>query len=487
MRSLEQWLAHQSQVHPQTIDLGLERLREVLERLHWRQPSVPVITVAGTNGKGSVTAYCAAILRAAGYRVGTFASPHLRDYRERIRVHDRLVTNEELIAAFERIEAARMRPRGTHGGTAARDAATPDVAAPGVASPGVAASDVTMPGATSSGAAPPGEVSLTFFEYNSLAAFLIFQAAEVDAWVLEVGMGGRLDAVNVVDPTVAVVVSIGLDHQEFLGDSLPAIAREKAGIFRKGRAAVLGRDLPPVLLDIAAASGAIPKRLGLEFDYRRASSDWHYTGSRWDLPGLPPPALGGSIQFANAATALAAIEELDSRLPVSTSAVARGLATVHLVGRFQVIVPGAGRPVWILDVAHNPDAARVLARNLEERPISGRSLAVCGILADKDAAGIAAALHGCFDVWWLASLEGARGSTAAALVGRIACEVDAPVALANDVAAACAAASAAAGPGDRIVVFGSFHTVGPALEWLDSQGLLPPTADPEYTQGVRGQ
>ena len=432
MRSLEQWLAHQSQVHPQAIDLGLARLREVLERLDWRQPSVPVITVAGTNGKGSVTAYCAAILRAAGYRVGTFTSPHLRDYRERIRVHDRLVTNEELIAAFERIEAARMRPRGTHGGTAARDAATPDVVTPGIAS---------------FGAATPGEVSLTFFEYNALAAFLIFQAAEVDAWVLEVGMGGRLDAVNVVDPTVAVVVSIGLDHQEFLGDSLEAIAREKAGIFRKGYAAVLGRD----------------------------------------LPRLPPPALGGSIQFANAATALAAIEELDSRLPVARSAVAQGLATVQLVGRFQVIVPGAGRPVWILDVAHNPDAARVLARNLEERPVPGRSLAVCGILADKDAAGIAAELHGCFDAWWLASLEGARGSTAAALVGKIAGEVDVPVALANDVAAACAATSAAAGAGDRIIVFGSFHTVGPALEWLDSQGLLPPTADPEYTQAVRGQ
>ena len=472
MRSLEQWLAHQSQVHPQAIDLGLARLREVLERLDWRQPSVPVITVAGTNGKGSVTAYCAAILRAAGYRVGTFTSPHLRDYRERIRVHDRLVTNEELIAAFERIEAARMRPRGTHGGTAARDAATPDVVTPGIAS---------------FGAATPGEVSLTFFEYNALAAFLIFQAAEVDAWVLEVGMGGRLDAVNVVDPTVAVVVSIGLDHQEFLGDSLEAIAREKAGIFRKGYAAVLGRDLPPVLLEIAAASGAIPKRLGVEFDYTRASSDWHYTGSRWDLPRLPPPALGGSIQFANAATALAAIEELDSRLPVARSAVAQGLATVQLVGRFQVIVPGAGRPVWILDVAQNPDAARVLARHLEERPEPGRSLAVCGILADKDAAGIAAELHGCFDAWWLASLEGARGSTAAALVGKIAGEVDVPVALANDVAAACAATSAAAGAGDRIIVFGSFHTVGPALEWLDSQGLLPPTADPEYTQAVRGQ
>ncbi len=184
-RSLEQWLAYQAQLHPQAIDLGLDRLREVLRRLHWRQPDVPVITVAGTNGKGSVSAYCAAIMGAAGYRVGTFTSPHLRDYRERIRIHNRLVAPEELVSAFERIEAAR------------------------------------------------GEVGLTFFEFNALAALLVFEAAGLDAWVLEIGMGGRLDAVNVVDPDAAVVVSIGFDHQEYLGTTLEAIAREK------------GRDLPP--------------------------------------------------------------------------------------------------------------------------------------------------------------------------------------------------------------------------------------------------
>ncbi|MEA3150083.1 MAG: dihydrofolate synthase / folylpolyglutamate synthase, partial [Gammaproteobacteria bacterium] len=278
MRSLEQWFAHQSQVHPQAIDLGLARLKQVLDRLQWRQPTVPVISVAGTNGKGSVTAYCTSILRAAGYRVGTFTSPHLRDYRERIRVHDRLVTEAELIWAFERIEAARM-PLG---------AGALEAAAPGPA-PSAAARD---------------EISLTFFEYNTLAAFLIFEAAKVDAWVLEVGMGGRLDAINVVEPTVAVVVSIGLDHQEFLGTTLEAIAAEKAGIFRKNSAAVLGsRDLPAVLLDIAESTGALPKRLGAEFDFTRASGGWRYTGSRWDLAMLPPPALKGAIQFANAATA----------------------------------------------------------------------------------------------------------------------------------------------------------------------------------------
>ena len=420
-RSLEQWLAHQSQVHPQTIDLGLARLRIVLDRLGWHQPSVPVITVAGTNGKGSVSAYCAAILSAAGHRVGTFTSPHLRDYRERIRVHDRLVTDEELIDAFEQIEAARTQP---------------------------------------------DEVSLTFFEYNALAAFLVFQAAQVDAWVLEVGLGGRLDAVNVVDPTVAVVVSIGLDHQEFLGNSVEAIGREKAGIFRRGGTAVLGQKMPASVLESATVSGAVPKRLGVEFDYSRENTGWHYRGSRWDLTRLPVPALAGSTQFANAAIALAALEELEGRLPVSPGAIDRGLDSVRLVGRFQVIAPGDG-PTWILDVAHNPDAAAVLARNLAEWPIAGRTLSVCGILADKDAVGIAGALHGCFDAWWLATLEGARGSRAAALGKRIAGEVDVPLAITNDVAAACASAYAAAAPGDRIVVFGSFHTVGPALDWLD--------------------
>jgi dihydrofolate synthase/folylpolyglutamate synthase len=442
-RSLEQWFAHQGQLHPKTIDLGLARLRVVLERLAWRQPSVPVVTVAGTNGKGSVTAYCAQVLAAAGHRVGTFTSPHLRDYRERIRVHDRLVTTDELLWAFERIETARV----------------------GVGS---------------------DAVSLTFFEYNALAALLIFDAARLDAWVLEVGLGGRLDAVNVVDATVAVVVSIGLDHQEFLGETRDAIAREKAGIFRKGRVAVLGsRGLPPVLVDSAVALGATPKRLGSEFEYTREASGWSYRGRRWDLTGLPSPALLGDTQFANAAAALAALEELDAQLPVSAAAVAQGLTSVRLVGRFQVIATGGGKPSWILDVAHNADAARVLAQNLRALPSGGRTLAVCGILADKDAAAIAAEVGECFDAWWLASIEGVRGTSGAVLKDRIADHVSGPLKLAADIAAACAAACAAARPADRIVVFGSFHTVGPALDWLESQGLLPRAPLREYTDAPR--
>ena len=442
-RSLEQWLAHQSQLHPQTIDLGLERLRGVLLRLGWRPPTVPVITVAGTNGKGSVTAYCASILRAAGLRVGTFTSPHLRDYRERIRIHDRLVTGDELVGAFEQIEAARLE----------------------------------LP-----------EISLTFFEYNAMAAFLIFGREPLDAWVLEVGMGGRLDAVNAVDATVAVVVSIGLDHQEFLGATVEAIALEKAGILRRGRAAVLGsRTLPTVLLEAALAAGATPKRLGVEFDVtRRAGCTWDYRGSERVLENLPAPALRGDAQYDNAATAIAAVDAIDG-LAVSWDAVATGLRSVRLVGRFQIIEPGDDKPMWILDVAHNPAAALVLARNLAQLPKRdggrrhGRTFAVCGILADKDASGIGAVLEGSFDAWWLASTDGARGTTAAMLAERLGGVVSVPMALTRDVAAACEAAAEAASADDRIVVFGSFHTVGPALAWLIARGLLPAADQPDYT------
>jgi dihydrofolate synthase/folylpolyglutamate synthase len=445
MSSLEQWLAYQSQVHPQTIELGLDRLLQVMDRLGWRQPQVPVITVAGTNGKGSVSGYCAAILAAAGYRVGTFTSPHLRDYRERIGIHDRLVSAEELVSAFERIEAAR------------------------------------------------GEVGLTFFEFNTLAALLVFEAAQLDAWVLEIGMGGRLDSVNVVDPDVAVVVSIGFDHQEYLGTTLEAIAREKAGIFRPGRPAVLGsRDMPGVVEETARAIGATLKRLGNEYRYDREGATWQFRGSRWNLPHLPAPALKGDTQYANAATAIAALEEIDARLPIPAAAVAQGLERVRLVGRFQVIVPATPTaataptaPTWILDVAHNPAAARVLACNLRDLPSAGRTLAVYGILADKDAPGVVAELRDCIDAWWCVCIDGERGRSGASLAQMVRSQVTAPVEVADSTSAGCAAALAQANPTDRIVVFGSFHTVGPALDWLEAHDLLPPATLPEYTAAPR--
>jgi dihydrofolate synthase / folylpolyglutamate synthase len=423
-RSLEQWLDYQGQVHPQAIALGLDRLRLVLDSLGWKQSTVPVITVAGTNGKGSVSAYCSAILSAAGYRVGTFTSPHLREYRERIRIHDRLATAEELVAAFERIETAR------------------------------------------------GDIKLTFFEYNTLAALLLFDAAKLDAWVLEIGMGGRLDAVNIVEPDATVVVSIGFDHQQYLGDSLEAIAREKAGIFRPGKAAVIGgREPAPVLESVALKIGAPMKRLAIEYNYVRDGAGWRYRGTDWNLPQLPAPALAGDIQFANAAAALATLEALDSRLSIDAAAIAKGLQSVSLPARFQVLEPASG-PKWILDVAHNSEAARILARNLSANKLAGKTLAVCGILADKDVASITSALDTYVDEWWCAPIEGARGQDGAALAQEVRQHVSAPVHVADSVAAACAAAAAAARAADRILVFGSFHTVGPAFDYLEAAGLL---------------
>jgi dihydrofolate synthase/folylpolyglutamate synthase len=451
-------LAHQERVHPQSIDLGLERLRRVLERLQWRQPRVPVITVAGTNGKGSVAAYCTAMLGAAGLKVGTFTSPHLRDYRERVRIEDAWASADTLVWAFERIENARL---GTlSGGDAGGEA----------------------------GSTPHDQISLTFFEYNALAALLIFEAAKLDAWVLEIGMGGRLDAVNIVDPSVAVVVSIGLDHQEFLGSGLEDIAREKAGIFRRAVPAVLGsREMPGVLESTALEKGAPLKRLGREYDFREyPSADngggrrWQYRGTRWDLEDLPAPALNGEAQYRNAAAAIAALEELAPGVDVPSEAISRGLTSVSLVARFQVIeTPGL---TFILDVAHNPAAAAVLAENLRAMPGAGRTLAVCGILGDKDAAGVAASLAGCIDEWWLASTEGARGTSGTQLAAKMSAGLGtATVHAADDIAAGCEAAAAAAAGGDRIVIFGSFHTVGPAMDWLEARGVLPRESPREYT------
>ena len=424
--SLDEWLAYQSQINPRAIDLGLDRLHGVLKRLNWARPRAAVISVAGTNGKGSVVTTCGAILAACGCRVGVFTSPHFRDYRERIRIDGALVDTAALIGAFERIEAAR------------------------------------------------GDIPLTFFEYNTLAALLLFEAAGLDVWVLEIGLGGRLDAVNVIDPDVAVVVSIGMDHQDYLGSSLERIGREKAGIFRAMKPAILGnRDLPGSVADTAVAAGAKLKRLGTEFDCIRTEGGWHYRGPRWDLPDLPPPALFGEAQYDNAATAVAAVEELSGLAAITATGIAKGLASVQLSGRFQLIRAKAGvGPEWILDVAHNPDAALVLANNLQALPMGPRTFAVCGILADKDAVAIIGELRGSFDRWWFVSTSGERGRSAAALESCVAAGLDAPAVAFDSVADACAAAAAAAGDGDRIVVFGSFHTVGPALDWLESRGIL---------------
>lgn len=415
---LSQWLAWQESLHPTAIDLSLDRLRRTLDRLGWLRPGCPVITIGGTNGKGSCAALSSAILKAAGYRVGVFTSPHLVRYQERITIDGREVHDASLIAAFERIDFAR-------------DADT-----------------------------------LTFFEFNTLAALLVFETAALDAVVLEVGMGGRLDAVNVVDADVAIVTSIALDHCDWLGADVETIGREKAGIFRRTRPAVFGsREMPASIADVAQDVGADLLRLGAEFDWGRDGEGWRWRGTASAYADLPRPALVGDIQFDNAATVLCALECLRNRLPVSREAIEQGLRGVQLQGRFQKV---RRRHDWILDVAHNPAAARTLATQLAAHPIAGRTIGVCGILADKDIEGVGAALRDSIDAWVIAGLEGPRAVAPSTLSERLSAVAVSVAATEPTVIEACETAQRLAQSDDRIVVFGSFLTVGPALEYLQA-------------------
>ena len=413
-RTLAEWLSYQQALHPQSIDLGLERVRVVADRLGLRPPAGRVAVVGGTNGKGSTAALLAALVQAHGARTGLFTSPHLLRYHERVRVDGAEPDDAQLCAAFGQIEAAR------------------------------------------------GAESLTYFEFNTLAALLLFRASAVEVSVLEVGLGGRLDATNIIDADVSVLCSVGLDHRDWLGDTLEQIGVEKAGIFRAGRAAILGNAGMPATVGRALdALGVRPLVAGEDFRWQvHADGSWDFRADDLELAGLPPPALQGHIQYRNAAVALRALMVLRAPQALRPAAVAAALRAVRLPGRLQ-FEPGTTE--WVYDVAHNEAAAAVLAAELRARPAVGRTFAIFGMLGDKDVAAVVAQLDTLVDHWLLCTLAGARALSAAQLHERMG-PVRGTVQQAADVAGACARAQQLAQAGDRVLVCGSFHTVGPALQ-----------------------
>jgi dihydrofolate synthase/folylpolyglutamate synthase len=410
-RTLEQWLDYQQSTHPQAIAMGLERVHAVARTLGLGRPGRRVITVAGTNGKGSTVAFLEAMARAAGLRVGAFTSPHLLRYNERVRVDGVDASDAQLVAAFERIEAAR------------------------------------------------GDTPLTYFEFGTLAALLVFEASGLDLALLEVGMGGRLDAVNIIDADVAVITTVDLDHQAFLGPDRESIGAEKAGVLRPGKPCVLGeKDPPSSVLRRAYALGAFAIRAHADYLLEDIPGGW-----RWREPGysldLPEPALAAPAQRENAAAAIAALRALD--LPISDQALRAGVAAARLPGRLQRL---PGTPETWLDVAHNPQGARQLALWLAAHPRP--TVAVFSALADKDLAGIVSPVAPHVQAWHLGPITdaGARGLDAQLLAQRVQQALpDAAVHAHASLALARAAAARQAGPEGRVLVFGSFHTVAGAL------------------------
>ena len=434
MKNLAEWLDYQQQIHARGIDMGLDRVRAVWQRMGASRPAPVVITVGGTNGKGSTVAFLEAMLRAGGMRVGAYTSPHILCYNERVRVDGADADDAALIDAFERVEAAR-------GGT-----------------------------------------TLTYFEFGTLAALDVFARAGLDVALLEVGLGGRLDAVNIIDADCAVVVTVDLDHMEYLGRDRESIGREKAGIFRAGRPAIVGETNPPQsLLDHARDIGARVEVLGRDFGWEPqvdALRWWHRDpgqsryvareeefGTRILLTG--ELALEGAFQYHNAATAIAALRALGDRVRWRVGALEEPryatTAAPFLAGRLQHL---ASNPDLVVDVGHNPQAARELARWLDRHPVQGVTRAVFGALADKDVEGVVAALGARIGRWYLAGLEGEspRGETVARLAVRVRAALPGVTCTEYpDIPAALAAARAEASTDDRIIAFGSFHVVGPVL------------------------
>ncbi|NLG59543.1 MAG: bifunctional tetrahydrofolate synthase/dihydrofolate synthase [Gammaproteobacteria bacterium] len=418
-RTLDEWLAWIEGRHPKSIDMGLERVRAVAGHMQLPRPARHVITVAGTNGKGSTVAFIEAIASGQGWRTGAYTSPHLFHYSERVRIDGRPASDDALVEAFEAVEAAR---------TSATD------------------------------------VSLTYFEYGTLVALWLFARQPLDLVVLEVGLGGRLDATNIVDADVAVVTTVDLDHSDWLGADREAIGREKAGIARPWKPLILGEDDPPAsVLRHAYAIGAAAIRANCDFMFAQLdATQWRWRDVGHEMT-LPVPAMRGAAQLRNAAAAIAALRALDA--PVSDPAIARGVAAARVPGRLEAFELD-GVEVMV-DVGHNPQAAREVAAWLHSAPVRGSTRVVLAALADKDVAGVVDALSGQVQDWHLAGLEHvARGLAVDALAGRLAGTAAASAARHASVPEAIRAARAASSAGDRIVVLGSFHTAAAALGLL---------------------
>ncbi|BEI35446.1 bifunctional tetrahydrofolate synthase/dihydrofolate synthase [Polynucleobacter sp. HIN6] len=419
--NLDEWLSHLETAHPVGIDMGLGRITRVKESLGLKFPC-PVITVGGTNGKGSTCAFLESILLAAGYKVACHTSPHLLRFNERARINGADVGDADLLNAFERVEQARCR-----------------------------LSD------------PP---TLTYFEFTTLAIMDLFANAKVDAAILEVGMGGRLDAVNIVDADCAIVTSIDLDHMAYLGNTREAIAFEKAGIFRPKAIAICGDPMPPTsLINHAKEIGADLYLMGKDYSFTGDQQQWGWSGRGKRFSGLGYPALRGVNQLLNASAVIAALMALHDRLPVSAQDIRNGLALVELPGRFQVL---PGRPTVVLDVAHNPHAAATLAQSIEAMAYHPYTYAVFGAMADKDIEGVLKPMLDIVDYWYCTDLPTPRAASAHDLVKRLQAFNKEALVFPNP-GAAYQAALDKAGEGDRITVFGSFYTVAGVMAYRNNQ------------------
>lgn len=420
LNTLDEWLDYIGRQHAAEIVMGLDRVRAVWERMD--RPAAPVnIVVGGTNGKGSTCAMLESILHVAGFKTGFYSSPHLVRYNERVRIDAVDAKDSQLVASFAAVERARTL------------------------------------------ANPP--LPLTYFEYATLSALWLFQQQQVEVAILEVGLGGRLDAVNIVDADVSIVVSVDLDHQAYLGNTRELIGHEKAHIYRAGRPAIFADSDPPQsLLDYAAAIGADLRLFNRDFRFRRMDGQWQFFGRDSARHALPFPALRGNYQLKNASAALAALEALQEHLPVTQQDVKRGLLEVAWPGRMQVL---PGRPTVVLDVAHNPHAARALHDALGTMEFHQNTFAVFGMLKDKDIDAVIDIIKDRIDFWFVAGLDGLAGERGAP-VDMLAARLDAHgigerVSCHVSVAMAYAAARERAGQNDRILVFGSFYTVAEIL------------------------